>query len=88
VLFDEFVDALAKADCVVLLPIYAAREEFDASIRSVMLKEALLRREVAATHYEDIDAVIPALRALISENDVVLCVGAGSVTNVASLLTK
>jgi UDP-N-acetylmuramate--alanine ligase len=88
VLFHEFVAALQKADRVLLLPIYAAREEFDSSVSSVMLKDTLVARGVKAEHFETIDLAIPILKASVSESDVVLCVGAGSVTNVASLLTK
>ncbi|OIP76929.1 MAG: hypothetical protein AUK16_02865 [Parcubacteria group bacterium CG2_30_44_11] len=88
VLFAPFVESLEKADRVVLLPIYAAREDFDGSVSSVMLKDELQKRGVQAEHFESIDTVVPALRESINVDDVVLCVGAGSVTKVADLLTK
>ncbi len=87
VLFDEFVAALKTVDRVVLLPIYAAREDFDSSISSKMLSDALTALGVDALHFESIDTAVPALKASIGERDVVLCVGAGSVTKVADLLT-
>jgi UDP-N-acetylmuramate--alanine ligase len=40
-LFNEFVEALGTADHVILLPIYAAREQFDPSISSDMLNDAI-----------------------------------------------
>lgn len=86
VLFAEFVASLAKADRVVLLPIYAAREEFDASVSGVMLMEALMKLGVQAEHYDSIEVAVPVLKETLTEQDVVLCVGAGSVTNVASSL--
>jgi UDP-N-acetylmuramate--alanine ligase len=88
VLFQEFVSALAAADRVVLLPIYAAREDFDASVSSLMLRDALHAEATLAEHYDSIDAAIPALKSTIGASDVVLCVGAGSVTKVADLLTE
>ncbi len=88
VLFDEFVASLQTADRVVLLPIYAAREDFDGSVSSVMLKDALDGVGIRAEHYDTIEQVLPALEASLDAHDVVLCVGAGSVTNVATLLTK
>jgi UDP-N-acetylmuramate--alanine ligase len=86
VLFDEFVQTLTAADRVVLLPIYAAREDFDASVSSQMLKDELVANGVTALHFDTIDLAIPSLKESIGEQDVVLCVGAGSVTNVATLL--
>ncbi len=87
VLFDEFVQTLTAADRVMLLPIYAAREDFDATVSSQMLKDTLVAQGVAALHFDTIEKAVPVLKASIDEHDVVLCVGAGSVTNVASLLT-
>ncbi len=88
VLFDEFVQTLTAADRVILLPIYAAREDFDATVSSQMLKDVLVLRGILAEHFDTIDKAVPALKDSVSEHDVVLGVGAGSVTNVASLLTQ
>lgn len=86
-LFNEFVDALATADRVVLLPIFAAREIDDGSVSSEMLGDALMERGVAIEHYQTIEAAVLAVRESTSSSDVVLCVGAGSVTKVATQLT-
>ncbi|MAZ30441.1 UDP-N-acetylmuramate--L-alanine ligase [bacterium] len=87
-LFDEFVSALTKADRVLLLPIYAARETDDGSVSSEMLRDALLERGVEVALFHTIEAVALEVTETASSNDVVLCVGAGNVTKVSEILTK
>lgn len=86
-LFTEFIDALEKADQVVLLPIYAAREVDDGSVSSAMIRDALLERGVATELLHTEAAAAQQIKETVTKNDVVLCVGAGSVTQVATLLT-
>lgn len=87
VLFTEFVDVLAAADRVVMLPIYAAREAFDPTIKSEDIVTALHERKVPSDYYATMEEVVTELTATIGEQDVVLCVGAGSVTKVSAALT-
>jgi len=87
-LFSKFVTALRTADRVLLLPIFAAREEDDGSVSSEMLRDALIEEGVAVELLYTEAAAALAVEESVSKDDVVLCVGAGSVTKVADILTE
>ncbi len=89
-LFADFVDVLATADEVVLLPIYAAREENHSGVSSDKLATAINALGTLATGYETIPAAAQAVKDSLSydEKTVVLVIGAGPVTEVATLLTQ
>ncbi len=89
-LFADFVDVLATADEVVLLPIYAAREENHSGVSSDKLATAINALGTLATVYETIPAAAQAVKDSLSydEKTVVLVIGAGPVTEVATLLTQ
>lgn len=86
-LFDDFVTALAKADSVYMLPIYAAREDNTSGVTSEMLAEALLAKGIPAEVFQTAGGVTEAVKAAVPQGGVVLVMGAGNVTEVASLLT-
>lgn len=87
-LFTEFVDALAVADRVILLPIYAAREADDGSISSEMIRDALLEKGTACELFYTLEAAALAVEESVCQEDVVMTVGAGDVTKVSTFLTK
>jgi UDP-N-acetylmuramate--alanine ligase len=89
-LFADFVDALALADEVFLLPIYAAREENTWGVTSEQMVEALQTKGIMVHLYHTIPACAEAVRASLSyaEKEVVIAIGAGAVTEVARDLTK
>lgn len=87
-LFNDFVSALAKADSVYMLPIYAAREENTSGVSSEQLAEALVKQgktaEVFATH----GGLVERIKEVVPQGAVVLVMGAGDITKVADMLTK
>jgi UDP-N-acetylmuramate--alanine ligase len=85
-LFDDFVAALGRADHVCLLPIYAARETNESGVTHGQLAEALTARQVPARAYETFADVLSDLRPTLSDNDLILVMGAGDVTEVAARL--
>ncbi len=87
-LFDDFVEALAKADKVILLPIYAAREENISGVSSEQLAEALKKKNIAAVNFLTQGAAIEEIKKTSPADSVILVMGAGDITNVASELTK
>lgn len=87
-LFDRFVDALALADTVILAPIYKARTESSATVTSKEIILALTENGVAAEYIETFDAIVEKLRSEVTENDVVLVMGAGDITDVANTLVE
>ncbi len=87
-LFDDFVKALSKADKVILLPIYAAREENLSGVSSEKIVEALKQNGVDAVNFLTQEGVVEELKNNSRENSVVLVMGAGDVTRVASSLVE
>ncbi len=89
-LFADFVTVLATADEVSLLPIYAAREENKWGVSSEKLAAAIIEQGTLCTVYETIPACALAVKESLAydKKEVVLVIGAGAVTEVASLLTE
>jgi UDP-N-acetylmuramate--alanine ligase len=86
-LFNDFVDALSLADEVYVLPIYAAREENESGVSHTMLAEHVTTKGIPAQAHDSFDTVVAELQQTISVHDVVLVMGAGDVTKVATRLT-
>jgi UDP-N-acetylmuramate--alanine ligase len=84
-LIDDFAAALAVADEIVLLDIYAAREIDDGSISSAELARRIGPRALVVAGVPD---VVPAVYPLLQEGDVVLTIGAGDVTHAAPALVR
>jgi UDP-N-acetylmuramate--alanine ligase len=89
-LFDDFVAVLATADEVSLLPIYAAREQNTWGVSSEKLAATIVEKGVPCTVYQTMPACAQAVKDSLSfdKKEVVLVIGAGSVTEVATLLTE
>lgn len=87
-LFADFVSALAKADSVFMLPIYAAREENTFGVTSEQLADALHKEGKIAEVFETHGGLVQRVKESVPQGGVVLVMGAGDVTKVADLLTK
>lgn len=84
----EFVDALAAADEVVVCGIYPAREsaaDFP-EVSGRMLQEGLRARGVPALYADTLDETALALVGLLRRDDLLLTVGAGDVTTLGPLV--
>ena len=86
-LFDDFVHALRKADRVLVVPIYAAREDNIAGVSSEKIVSSLQALGVAAEHLHTLDAAALSIKESVDLDDLVVVMGAGDVTKVASILT-
>lgn len=84
--FDDFVTVLSKADRVVLVPIYAARELDDSTVSHTMLRDAIRGNGAESVAYDTFDAVVQDLRKTVGDEDVVLVMGAGNVTEIGGRL--
>lgn len=85
---DEFVEALSLADVVLIAGIYPAREraaDFP-GVTAAHLGERVAERGVAPLVKEDLAQVPAALADLVKPGDLVLTIGAGSVTTVGPAL--
>lgn len=87
-LFDDFVEVLSKADRVILVPIYAARKEEGYEIESDQIVEALIEKGVSSEYFMTLKAAALSVSESVSKDDVVLVMGAGTVTQVAHDLTN
>ena len=86
-LFADFVTALAKADAVYFLPIYAAREENISGVTSEQLAAALKKKKVKAEVFETHGGAAERVKETVPQGGIVVVMGAGDVTHVARLLT-
>lgn len=85
--FNEFAEELARADEVMLLPIYAAREEPDPEVSSEKLVEKITALGTQARLVPDFQSVEPELEGR-GEGEVIFTMGAGDVYRLADMLTK
>lgn len=87
-LFDDFIHVLAKADRVVMVPIYAAREANESGVSSEQIIAVLIEQGIDAVHYQTLEAAALAVKESVGAEDVVLVLGAGDVTQIADQLTQ
>lgn len=87
-LFDDFVAELAKADEVLLLPIYEAREEKKSDVDSHSLCVAVTGKNPHAKYFETIDEVVKNIHETVTKDDLVLIMGAGPIAVLAKELSK
>lgn len=85
-LFNEFVGALSLPDHVVLLPIYGAREENESGVTHRKLADALRAQHTSVDAYDTFDEVVAYIKEHATPHDVVVVMGAGDVTHVATRL--
>jgi UDP-N-acetylmuramate--alanine ligase len=87
--FPDFGPALAAADSIILTDIYAAGEQPIPGIDGRSLSQDIHRRTGRETHYiPAFDDIKKALDERIKVSDIVLLLGAGSVTNLSHLLSS
>lgn len=87
-LLDDFACALSKADQVLVLPIYAAREENVSGVTAEKLVEEVSKLAKPARYFDSFDNVVGTIESEVDDGWVVLVMGAGEVTKVANNLTK
>lgn len=87
-LFDEFTAELAKADEVLLLPIYRARDKAEQTVSSEKLQVAITGTNPAAKYFDTKEAVESYLEGTTTAGDVIVVMGAGDITELASDLVK
>jgi UDP-N-acetylmuramate--alanine ligase len=85
-LFADFVTELTKADRALLVPIYAARKEEGYEVNSDDVAQALNEHGVDSESFMTLEACALEIKESVSKDDVVLVMGAGDVSKVASML--
>ena len=84
----DFAKALVNFDHIIIMDIYAAREENTYNIHESDLMDELKKLNKDSIHISDYDEIVKYLGENVKENDVILTLGAGNVTKIATLLTK
>ena len=81
-LFDDFVRVLQLADRVLLTEIYAAREKNTLNLSAASLAERIEGAEFCPT----LDDLAARLKEIVTADDVVLTIGAGSISQVSNMI--
>ena len=88
-LFNDFCSCFNDADYVFLLDVYPAGEEPIKGFESNDLKNGLLKYGHKNVSYiESKKALIRETLKIISPHDIIICLGAGSITKIANTLEK
>ena len=88
-LFNDFCSCFNDADYVFLLDVYPAGEEPLKGFESTDLKNGLLKYGHKNVSYiESKKALIRETLKIISQHDIIICLGAGSITKIANTLEK
>ena len=86
-LFNEFCTCFNDADTVIVAPVYAAGEAPIEGASHVALMEGLKSRGHRAVHaIENPEQLAPLVHNLVKPGDIVVCLGAGSITQWAYAL--
>ena len=85
-LLADFAKSLLSFDHVIILDIYAAREKNTYDISSNDLVKKLVSMGKEAKYIPDFNKCVSYLKDNVKENDIVLTLGAGTVTEIGSML--
>ena len=87
-LLDDFANSLLDFDNIVITDVYAAREKnvFDISSQDLVDKLESLGKNVEYIY--KFNDIVEYLKNNVKENDIVLTLGAGTVTNIGPMLVK
>lgn len=87
-LLDDFANSLLNFDNIIVLDIYAARETNTYNISSEDLVNKIISLGKDAKYIPDFDECVSFLKENVKENDIVLTLGAGTVTQIGPMLLK
>ena len=85
-LLNDFVRALLNFDHIIILDIYAARENNTYNITSKDLVDKINSSGKHALYLPDFEKCAKFLKDNIKENDIVMTIGAGTVTNIGPMV--
>ena len=85
-LFNDFVKSFGVADKIILLDIYAAREDNTFGVTSGQLKYALINIGKDAEYCEDFKTAAEYIKNTVSNGDIVILMGAGDVNKIGEYI--
>lgn len=86
--FVDFANTLAKADRIILAPIYAARESNQSGVTSEQLAHKILNSNPSVHYLPTFEEIVHYIQREADHDWIVLVMGAGDITAVSDLLTK
>lgn len=87
-LLDEFAKSFNDVDCVIVAPIYAAREQKDKKISSEILADKIKKHSPNTIYIKSFKETENFLRKNARKNDIIITMGAGDVFKIAQNLVK
>ena len=87
-LLDDFANALLNFDNIIILDIYAARESNTYGVSSKDLVGKINSLGKTALYIPDFDECVNFVKSNVKSNDIVMTLGAGTVTNIGPMLIK
>ncbi len=87
-LLNDFADALSNFDNIIILDIYAAREQNTFDISSKDLVNHINMNGKKALYMPDFNEVVSYVKNNVKDNDIIVTLGAGTVTNIGPMLLK
>ncbi|MGN1298729.1 MAG: UDP-N-acetylmuramate--L-alanine ligase [Candidatus Scatovivens sp.] len=85
---NEFANSLSEFDNIILTDIYAAREINTFGITSEDLKNEIIKLGKNAIYISSFEKIVEYIKENSKPNDLVLTLGAGTVTDIGSMLLK
>lgn len=85
---DDFADSLLDFDNIILLDIYAARETNTFDISSKNLAEKINSKGKKVIYMPDFDEVVSYIKNNVKDNDIIITLGAGTVTQIGPMILK
>ena len=87
-LLNDFADSLLQFNHVIVTKIYAAREVNTDNITSQVIVDKLAAKGKKSIYIEDFDDIVKYLKSHAKPNDIILTLGAGTITNLGPMLLK
>lgn len=87
-LLNDFANALLSFDHIIVTDIYAARETNTYNISSKDLADAIVKLGKNAQYITALEDCAKYLKENVKENDIVLTLGAGTVTNIGPMIVE
>jgi len=87
-LLDDFADALRSADKVIVTDIYAAREKDNGTVHAKDLAEKIAGLGCNASYISTFEDIAKKAAADAMPGDMIITMGAGTVTNIAGMITE
>lgn len=87
-LFEDFSNAFAGADDIVIADIYAAREKDTGIVNSSMLAEKISAKGQSCRNLHSFDEIIDYLKSNLKDGDLLFTIGAGDIYKVGEMLLE